>query len=34
MKEDRNTIAEKVKAVCPKMVQDAAEIIEELLEIK
>ena len=28
---DRQTAAERVKTICPKMVQDAAEIIEKLL---
>lgn len=31
---DKNIAAEKVKSVCPKMVRDAAEIIEELLELR
>ena len=28
---DRQTAAERVKTICPKMVQDAAEIIEKIL---
>lgn len=31
---DRTVLAEKYKVLCPIMVKDAAEIIEELLEIK
>lgn len=30
---DKHIVAERVKVVCPKMVHDAAEIIEELLNI-
>jgi C_GCAxxG_C_C family probable redox protein len=31
IKDDKQIVSERVKAVCPKLVQDAAEIIEELL---
>jgi C_GCAxxG_C_C family probable redox protein len=31
---DKSIVAERVKTVCPKMVRDASEIIEELLEMK
>ncbi len=30
---DKSIISERTQAICPKMVQDAAEIIEELLEL-
>jgi C_GCAxxG_C_C family probable redox protein len=30
---DKSIVAERVKTICPKMVQDASEIIEELLEM-
>lgn len=28
---DRSVIAEKTKSICPKVIQDAAEILEEML---
>lgn len=31
---DKNLIAEQVKTICPKMICDAAEIIEEMLDLK
>lgn len=31
---DKNTAAEKFVTICPQLVHDAAEIIEELLELK
>jgi C_GCAxxG_C_C family probable redox protein len=33
MNGDKNKLGEKVKIICPKMVRDAAEIVEVLLEI-